>query len=434
MSLNVFNNKHIQTRLDALILIGIYLSIFISSYVFFKSPFEFYLGYVIMLLLFPFFLGKFRIPSTFFVLASVFLITGVIHIYLGNNTPRQFIKIFAGLFLSYLFYYYVLKSFKLDINFLFRLYLKCAYIMGLIGLFQLASFIIGFKLGYDFRWILNKWGLILGGNTGIRINGLYPEPSQLAIVQAPAMFVAVYDLIGNRKAYYNRNYKSLIIIGCYFLSFSSLGYFGFLLAVILLLVNFGLVRYLLIIVPITLLLFNIAYYNVEEFQKRVDDTTAIFTTDKFELGKTHGSSIILYDNYNVALDNFKRNFLFGSGLGSHQTAFDRYSVTKHIRSYGFNGNMSDANSMFLRIVSETGLFGIILSIVFIIKNYVPRKEGISDEYWVLSNAVLTLILLFFFRQGHYFINGFPLFVLLYYYNKQKHDEDVKLLNSADKEE
>lgn len=418
-----------ESRYNKLIIIAVYFSIFISSIVFFKTPFEFYASYAVMILMFPFFIGRFRVPSMFIILAMVFLAVGLFNIYIGNNSMSQFLKIFIGLFMSYLFYYYVIKAFDLNTTFLFDLYLKGAYIMALIGVVQIISFIAGFEPGYDFRWILNKSGPVLGGNLGLRLNSLYPEPSQFAIVQAPAAFIAAYDLFLRRNHYYKTR-QSIIILLTYFLSFSSLGYFGVLLIVVLLFINFGMIRYLLILIPVIISLFLLIYRNVDEFSKRIDDTISVFQTNKFELGFTHGSSIILYDNYNVALENFKRNFLFGSGLGSHVHAFEKYSVTKHIRAYGFNGNSADANSMFLRILSECGIFGILISIIFIFKFYVSRKEDDPPIYWLMSNALFVLIILFFSRQGHYFINGFPFFVLLYYYNHSNYKKHLQTKHEA----
>ena len=74
-----------------------------------------------------------------------------------DNTAEQFLKVFLGVFLSYSFYYAVVQEFDFNIEQLFKWYLFGAYIAALIGLFQFISFQIGFKPGFDFRWVLNKW-------------------------------------------------------------------------------------------------------------------------------------------------------------------------------------------------------------------------------------------------------------------------------------
>ncbi|HRH11298.1 MAG TPA: hypothetical protein PLU73_07270, partial [Bacteroidia bacterium] len=51
------------------------------------------------------------------------------------------------------------------------------------------------------------------------------------------------------------------------------------------------------------------------------------------------------------------------------------------------------------------------------KGYIVRDPERPSNHWLISNAILVMILLNLFRQGHYFLNGFPFFVLLYLYNK-----------------
>jgi len=174
---------------------------------------------------------------------------------------------------------------------------------------------------------------------------------------------------------------------------------------------------------VAIILFNTLYNNVDEFKNRVDSSISLFVYDEaFKLGETHGSSFILYNNYRVALENFKTNFLFGTGIGSHPTAFEKYSIAKDIKVWGFNLNSADANSMFLRLMSETGLFGLVIMFTIMIKCYVKRDRYNESFHWLVSNGILIMILLNLFRQGHYFLNGFPFFVILYYFNFVSHRE------------
>ena len=159
------------------------------------------------------------------------------------------------------------------------------------------------------------------------------------------------------------------------------------------------------------------YNNIVEFKVRTDSTVEIFSTGKFSIAETHGSSLTLYNNYHIAVENFKSNFLFGTGLGSHPIASNKYSLTKNLKTFGFQLNYADANSMFLRIMSETGLFGMILFLGILFKCFIRKPTGnTGTNHWLISNALLVLIMLNLFRQGHYFMNGFPFYVWLYIYN------------------
>jgi hypothetical protein len=211
---------------------------------------------------------------------------------------------------------------------------------------------------------------------------------------------------------------------------------GIFIAIVLLAINYGLVRYLFIAIPVSLLLFSFAYSNVKEFRLRVDGMQALFIDDILDrnvpenetyaarvqrirriLSKIHGSSFVLYNNYNVATENFKNNPLFGSGLGSHEFAFEKYNLN-YLLGDIYKFNTADANSMLLRVISETGLMGVIFVFLFVFKFYISKNLASEEDesYWVISNAILVLIIIQLVRQGNYTFSGFFLYCWMYYYN------------------
>ena len=50
-------------------------------------------------------------------------------------------------------------------------------------------------------------------------------------------------------------------------------------------------------------------------------------------------------------------------------------------------NREDAGSLFLRLLSETGLFGLLLFFVFIVKYYLKRRDDPSKFFWIMNNAI-----------------------------------------------
>ncbi|MBI3517792.1 MAG: hypothetical protein HY062_00345 [Bacteroidetes bacterium] len=294
---------------------------------------------------------------------------------------------------------------------------------------------MGFEQGYNLFYYANKGGrAVTGGLFGIRINSIFMEPTHLGSVLSAAFFVAVYNIVSRNFFYYN-TLQNWIIIIVYLLAFSGMGQLGVFLTILILAINFGFVRYVIVAVPVLILSFNYLYNNVIEFKERFDSTYGLFVEgEKFVLGKTHGSSFVLYNNYIVATKNFEGNFLFGTGLGSHQTAFEKYSTGKSIGNWGFDLNSADANSMFLRLMSETGLFGLAIFFIIMVKCYVKRNRNKDSYHWLVSNGILIMILLNLLRQGNYYLYGFPFFLMLYYYNavaykeflaEEEHSEVVK---------
>jgi hypothetical protein len=343
------------------------------------------------------------------------------------NTYQLFFKIFIGFFLSVLFYHYVIELFEHDIKKLFYYYMKGSLIVSYIGLFQVLSYFIGFRPGYNFGWLFNKWSVAQGG-IGIRMNSVFSEPSYFAAVIAPAFFVCIYNLSVRNPIFITKR-QSIAIVIAYLLTFSSLGIIGIFLAILMLLLNFGFIRYAIIFVPVFYFTFQYAYNKVPDFQARFDGTIDIFSTEDFRNYDIHGSSFVLYNNYHVALENFKRNPIFGTGLGSHPVAFDKYSLTNLQGVLKIEFNKADANSMFLRLMSETGLYGTLFMILLLSRCWVFRQRSPDRELWVMSNGIALIILLFLARQGHYFLNGFPFFLWLFYYIWRKNRELVAATKS-----
>ena len=116
-------------------------------------------------------------------------------------------------------------------------------------------------------------------------------------------------------------------------------------------------------------------------------------------------------------NNFLNNPFFGSGIGSHEIAFNKFSLTKKFFDLNiFANNSKDANSLFLRVVSETGIAGLIF-VFYIIFSGIKSTNNLNQLEFIISISLLILILLSLLRQGNYFLNGLPLIFIMFYYNK-----------------
>ncbi len=397
----------------------IFTSIFVSSIIFFTSPFEGYLHYFIFLALLPFFIIRYGLPKVPFQIVLLPLIVGVFQVLMGNNGWFLFFKIFFGVMLSTSFYFYVIQYYKMDVERMFSIYLKWAYWTAIITLIQYVSFSINFTPGYDFSWLFNKGGSVFGEG-GARFSSIYVEPSQLGIMLAPAVFVAITNIIRRNQNYEYKKYQNYLILVALYLSKSSTGYIGIFFIIVIIGLNLGYISYLLLFIFIGLLGAFALYNTVEDFKSRVDAASGLWLDQDFNIKNVNTSSFVQYNNAHVSYNNFKEYPLFGTGLGSHSIAFEKYSYTKTgvVQLKAFDFNSADANSLFLRLMSETGLLGIFFFTFIIIKCFVGNN-GRDDKYWIISGSILVLILLYLLRQGNYFLNGFPFFVWLYYYNKVK---------------
>lgn len=419
----------------------IYLNLFFTGYVFFKEPFEFNISYVPILILLPIFIARYKFNTKTLYIILPLLLFGVLNIFLGNDSISNFLKIFINISVNLVFYEYVMQYYEYDVKRIFKLYLKGAFIVSCYGLIQLISYRIGFTYGYNLVLTLgvNKWGMSTGG-LGLRINSFLSEPAYVASALGPCAFISIYTLF-KRDSEFMSFKTAFINITCYLLSFSTLAFFGIFMVVLLLSLNFGAVRYLLLSIPVIIFLYIITYDNSSEFKDRVDGLRKLFVdgildkrmkesgsvndfTTRRELlnrrqiiKEIHGSSFILYNNFYVAKKNFYQNPLVGSGLGSHELAFKKHDLSFLIGDI-YDSNGQDANSMFLRTLSEIGLAGIGFILLFIFKGYISKDllETEPGHFWMISNALLIVILIQLIRQGNYTFNGFFMYGWMYYYN------------------
>jgi hypothetical protein len=185
--------------------------------------------------------------------------------------------------------------------------------------------------------------------------------------------------------------------------------------------------------PLIVILFFTFYNNLKdafyEFQVRVDDTLEMFRTDDGvvdvkKMSKVNSSTFALYTNYIIAKESFQRNPLFGSGLGSHPINYDitfaKYFPADFAERFG-SFNKFDANSLFLRLMSETGIFGLFMLFLFLFRFFMGKKHMGSPqlrEMNIVNQGIFILIIVRLIRTGSYFGNGFFLFIFMYYYTNR----------------
>ena len=403
----------------------LFFSLFSSSYVFFVSPFEFYFHYIFVILFMPFFVIKIGVPKFILSIFGLLLLVGISHIILGNNNHFNFLKIYCGLFIMILFFYYLLHYVVFDVKYIFYWYCKFCYLLCLIAFVQLISFSINFEPGYNYSWLLNKWGVVKGGLIGIRLNSIISEPTYLASILSPSLYISLNNIV-NRKNLILNKYQSILVIFVVILTTSTIGYLGLLLS-LLLVTNTIKLRYIIFGFFLTLLSFNLAYKFVDDFKTRVESAKGLWFDNNFHISNTNSSSFVLFNNLHVAKENLLQHPIFGTGLGSHETAYKKYTLTNSIIKYDFEFNVKDGNSLFVRLCTETGLFGILFILYLILNGFIYNLKIYNDDmmyHKIISQALFVLIILVLIRQGNYMLNGLPLLFLMYFFNFTQYQEKL----------
>jgi hypothetical protein len=79
--------------------------------------------------------------------------------------------------------------------------------------------------------------------------------------------------------------------------------------------------------------------------------------------------------------------------------------------------MADANSLFIRLMSETGILGLSLFFLFMFR-FLLLKKGYEypelRDYLLINQGIFILFIVRLIRTGNYFGNGFFLFFFIYY--------------------
>lgn len=384
-------------------------------------PFDFYYYYPIMLI---FLLSVFRKhgkialpPSWFNKGVGIVFLTGLLTTYYFKLLGYEYLKQVLGISFTALSFYNVLYIFKFDVRYIFSVYLQLVFWVGLHGVFDNVLHLAGIHLtNYS-----------IDGPFRIREYGIMGEPFYLAMALTPAV---VYYTCYFKRTMREAKFRYFTLLLCYIITYSSTAVFGFALAVLASLYLNGyfslrtgrLVVAPLLIIPVVLFI-AFLIENVALINSRYNDTTSLFLSSEIKIedaGKSNSSTFALYSNYIIARDSFLKNPLFGSGLGSHpliyEKTFLKYFPPGYLKGYGAQ-NKQDANSRFIRLLSETGLTGLAIFLAAVFAFFVPVKwagSKVSKELAAINYAIFVYIVLGLIRNGNYINVGFFLFFFLYY--------------------
>ncbi len=319
-----------------------------------------------------------------------FIVNGILSIFIfKTNILPAWLEQFVGIALCSYYYYqfFTLLNTQEEIESVFKLYVDIFFIAIVIGFFI-----------YPF----DKYAV---NDESQRYRSIFSEPSHFATTCMPAYF---YIINGKNK------FKIFLCTLAMLLTISSVAFVGLLIC-LLLRFKFSITKFL-VSITITIILAIGLYNFVPEFSLRVNDSVKSLTTGSLE--KINLSSYVLFSNVFVVQKVFLQSPIIGNGLGSHYLSREKY-VGKIEGVEGFEQylglNYKDANSLFLRIVSDFGLIGVLLVILFLAKNYISETGNAN----IISKAILIYLLLKLFREGHYFPPEMYFFATAYYFNRKK---------------
>lgn len=389
-------------------------------------------AYVIIVILMSFFFVKKKLVinrqiTLFFLLLLLF---SFISVFKENASVYLVFRSFAGLLAIHMVLFSYFKFYNYDYQKIFRHYIIIALISSYVGIFQEISYLAGFVPGYDFSWFLI--GLrtqviedMSGGGPIMRISSLFSEPGYLAAALTPAGFLAIHNLITGSRTYLKRM-EAFFILVALMLTFSSLGYSGMILSLLFNL-NWRILKKAFIPVVFMFILIFIVMSNIAFFQSRVSGIWSSLVEDDSLTGYENASSLIIAVNYNIAKDNFLKRPLIGSGFDSYQIVSQESIETMYMNDSlrNFIGWMDpkdmmyeDGGTMYFRVITEFGLFGICSVLWFV---YVNKVKEVKTDYSLLQKMCIVFFLTYSLRTGQYIRFELWYFIGFYYCIKKYYD-------------
>lgn len=381
--------------LDKYLLISSVLAIFTEAFTF-HYFIDLKLYYIILVLNFFIIASKFKlkVPKNLIIIIGFFLVHGVVNYLLFSNPIQSLIAQLMGISISSVYYFNFIKNY--EVNTVFNKYLEISFILALVA--------------------IPMYYLNINVFTSGRLNGIMAEPAHYAAIVLPAAYVFL-----KKKKYL----KLIVIVLTIFLSKSSIGFIGLLLIIIVPLMK---VKYFLKYSIFVLILVSIGFFyvnikwdetidenNSNKVVRRLKQTRESFSavyTGQFKKQTNLSSYAVLSNAFIVG--QVIKNKPLGTGIGSYKHEYEKYyenlKPPKYLRKTKLAKiNKNDANSLFLRMIADLGIFSFFFFLFFLYWSIKIFKND-NKTYQQGTFFYLTVKLV---REGHYFPPEFYFFLLIF---------------------
>jgi len=335
-----------------------------------------------------------KLHKYLFLILFFLVVHSICTFFIYSNYWVFWVSQIIGISFMAIYYYNIFALF--DLKRMFRIYLRLSIIFCILAI------------------ILFQFGLFLQNEE--RLDGLMTEPSIFIYVNIPALF------------YFLKSKKwipALLLLVSFVLAQSSLGFIAIIIMLLFLIVTKGNIKYLgLSIIP--LLIFFSYLKNNERFNDRFEsiiENLKVYQTNKIA-ERVNVSSFVLLKNSYMAYKNFIDHPL-GTGIGSFENQHDKYleglKMPKFIHILKlYELNRIDASSLFLRGMSDLGVFWLLFVILVCWLGFYANSINYNDE--IKKNICISsfiYILIYLIRGGHYFPEEMYFFVFLFFFNLPK---------------
>ena len=384
---------------------------------------------------------------------------------LGNSIINLFLLIISITYLIFIFKKKIFSDFK-DFSFISLILLWITYIINLIfsedpslslnrvlKFFFIIFFISAIKYIMRYKsylyekFIFKIWSIIflivffdlifeyffghnLTGNTSYMPGRLTSFIGDELVIGYFYISFALFSFIYFHQQVENKKYNYfllILLVGVSFLIGERSNFIKFFLTSFIfffIAYELSIKRKILSLVIATFIIILLIYSNVNYKTRFINQMPNIFEKNgikKFMLNSTYGS------HFNTGINVFKKNYIFGVGIKNYRKESVKEIYTKQNKDFAFQIMGTHPHQIHFEILSETGLFGYLSFITFILyslfhslKSYCKTK----NKYQLCAMFFILCSLIPFLPSGSFFSTYTSIlfwfnFAILTAYNKSK---------------
>ncbi|MFD2520281.1 hypothetical protein [Emticicia soli] len=323
--------------------------------------------------------GTFVINKKLIIGLTILSISGFLGSVLAPEVLPRFLMTIWGISFMSIYYYVFFRKINVSYIDLFKKYAKGCILFTIFGYFEFIFY-------------------LLKDSKFIQFDSFATEASVYCTLVLPAFFYYLQKVIRSRE----NILEFICVFSGLLLSSSSLGFIGILFS-FMFSVRKWRPRIMIPIFGTVCLLVYFAYNTFEKFQSRVDSSVAILQEkeDLVNISALNLSSFYLLSNSYVAINSANTTYGLGHGLGSHSNTY-KNTILNVLNTANLGEAYQkapfDANSLFNRILSDLGYWGIAAAFIFL-RKYRIKDPGIHQ---IISRAILVTIFCRLIRDGRYF--------------------------------
>lgn len=320
-----------------------------------------------------------------------------VNLYIGNNPFLPLTQI-IGITIFWLTVLMIFSYSEFSLTSTFSIYLYSAKIAAFVGIMQQCAYQIELPYFWDLRWVLIGAAEPTISGDFLRVSSFFTEPSYFAVFLMPALYFSILRLTNSSQLL--SYFSSFIFIIALINTFSAIGYIGLFLCLVTA-IKFS-VRTIIVPAAVIIALISIGLAS-SEISSRFSKNAILNSS---ELSAKENISVLNnLVNFNISGNMFNDHPIFGVGLGAYRTHsldyLERLNFTE-LDSADLpsdileNLTLADGGSMYLRLLPELGIMGLLL---FFYPLFNAKRNKLVGNERYISNAALLFLLIYSIRSG-----------------------------------